>query len=217
MKIRENKRPSALLSVRVGLRGFFLFSLSLSVSSFSGDQRWEPVRKAGPQVLPPSSVRPMWTILKVLYLVRAVSTDCTSELFNRRDLPVRVCLASVPLLFSFSLFFFLLFSCYSQKNRWHLFVSVGDAALRVPTSLKHSASKTFRTCCCWIKKPTPEKVLLLLLHKTNTGEGWSPVEVFLVHRRGGEGALSRRARWMGTCKTKPSFPEDWNLSREPKL
>lgn len=124
MKIRENKRPSALLSVRVGLRGFFLFSLSLSVSSFSGDQRWEPVRKAGPQVLPPSSVRPMWTILKVLYLVRAVSTDCTSELFNRRDLPVRVCLASVPLLFSFSLFFFPpIFVLFTEKSM--AFVCVG--------------------------------------------------------------------------------------------
>lgn len=73
----------------------------------------------------------------------------------------------VLLLFLFAFSFFL-FLCYSQKNRWQLFVFVGDAALKVPTSLKHRIQNLQDFLLN--KKPTPEKVLLLL-HKTNTGKG----------------------------------------------
>ncbi|TNN81850.1 hypothetical protein EYF80_007979 [Liparis tanakae] len=55
-----------------------------------------------------------------------------------------------------------------QKNRWQLFVFVGDAALKVPTSPKHRIQNLQDFLLN--KKPTPEKVLLLL-HKTNTGKG----------------------------------------------
>lgn len=81
----------------------------------------------------------------MLYLVRAVSTDWKSELFNRQDF-------FVLLLF---LCFFFFFLCYSQKNRWQLFVFVGDAALKVPTSLKHRIQNLQDFLLN--KKPTPEK------------------------------------------------------------
>ena len=84
----------------------------------------------------------------MLYLVRAVSTGWKSELFNRQDFFFFFCVAIVPLCFfvfflslSLSCFFFFFLSCYSQKNRWQLFVFVGDAALKVPTSLKHPHPK----------------------------------------------------------------------------
>lgn len=79
----------------------------------SRDKSREPIqtceRKPGPQVLPPSSVRPMWTILKVLYLVKAVSTDGKkSELFNRRDFVLLL------FLFLFSLFLFVVL--FTEKS-----------------------------------------------------------------------------------------------------
>lgn len=108
----------------------------------------------------------MWAILKVLYLVRAVSTHWKSELFNRQDF---FCVAIVPLFFSlFFSFFSLFFLCYSQKNRWQLFVFVGDAALKVPTSLKRriqnlqdfSLNKkphSWKRCCCFSTRQTQAK------------------------------------------------------------
>lgn len=70
------------------------------------------------------------------------------------------------------LFFLFSFLCYSEKNRWRLFVFAGDAALKVPASPKRRVQnlQDFSPD----KKPTPEKgaaAALLLLRKTNTSEG----------------------------------------------
>ena len=108
----------------------------------------------------------MWTILKVLHLVRAISTDCKSELFNRQGSFPFFFFFFFVLVFLFVFFVFFkkvfsllsLFSCYSQKNRWRLFVRAGDdaAALKVPTSLKHPHPKPSGLLVEFKKKtPTP--------------------------------------------------------------
>lgn len=92
----------------------------------------------------------------MLYLVRAVSTD-----WRKVNCSIDKIFFCVLLLFLFVLSFFFSFSFFSffcaihRKNRWQLFVFVGDAALKVPTSLKHRIQNLQDFLLN--KKPTPEK------------------------------------------------------------